>query len=236
MDKMVLMAGGHEIWLEAPETIGKNVEITLAYGHNMRGDGTPDPERLIPGVYIADGKKVNTVLKSKNEQFTLCFTGEQPGYYMPVVDMAPVILTHTAEKNYQRGPKNKYKDAIYAGAFHQMAKTIVKVGEPENYKPEHLHGILDILPGEASLTVGKTINLTVLFEGKPLPDIDIKAVSKKEGTDMALVKTDENGVAVIPVMVDGTWMFLVRHRDPSRTIPDEYDEAVFVTTLVMETA
>ena len=233
---MVLMAGGHEIWLEPTKTIGKDVEITLAYGHNMKSDGTPDPERLIPGVYIADGEKINTVLKSMNEQFTLCFRGEQPGYYVPVVDMAPVILTHTAEKNYQRGPKKEYKDAIYSGAFHQMAKTIIRLGESENYKPEHFHGILDILPEEALLTVGKAINLTVLYEGKPLPDIDVKAVSKKEGTDMSVIKTDKNGVVTIPVMVDGAWMFLARHKDPSRAVPDEYDETVFVTTLVMETA
>lgn len=231
---MVLMATGHEIWLEPSKITGKDVELTLSYGHNMKSDGMPDPHRLMPGVYLEDGEKVNTDLKLNSEQFTLCFQGENPGYYVPVVDMAPVILTHTAEKNYQRGPKKEYKDAIYSGAFHQMAKMIVRVGESGAYKPDHLHGILDILPEEAFLTVGKPINLTVLFEGKPLPDIDVKAVSKKEGTEMSVVKTDTNGVAMIPVTADGSWMFLARHRDPSRAVPDEYDEAVFVTTLVMD--
>ena len=125
---MVLMAGGHEIWLEPTKTIGKDVEITLAYGHNMKSDGTPDPERLIPGVYITDGEKINTVLKSKNEQFTLCFRGEQPGYYVPVVDMAPVILTHTAEKNYQRGPKRGVQGRNLLRCFPPDGKDDHKVG------------------------------------------------------------------------------------------------------------
>jgi hypothetical protein len=41
-------------------------------------------------------------------------------------------------------------------------------------------------------------------------------------------------VAKIPIRADSRWMFLVRHRDPSRAVPEQYDEAVFLTTLAIE--
>lgn len=234
MDKMTLMARGHEIWLEASKSKARDLEITLSYGHNMKQDGCPEQNRLTPTVFGSGGKKLQPELKQVNEHFSLKFGCDSPGYYIPVVDMSPVVLTNTKEKSYQQGPKSMYKDAVYAGAFHQMAKTIILMGRAGRYQPEHVHGILDIVPDRPSLEAGKTVRLTVLYEGKPLPGIEIKAVSQKEGTDMATVKTDKNGVALMPVPASGRWMFLARHRDPSKGVPDQYDEAVFVATLTLE--
>jgi uncharacterized GH25 family protein len=236
MDKLVLMVGGHEIWLEASKVKASNAEVVLAYGHNMKQDGCPDKNRLQPMVFVPGGKRAEPDLKSVNEHYVMKFKGDKPGYYMPIVDLSPVILTNTKDKNFQRGPKNMYKDATYAGAYNQMAKTIIPMGDAGKYKPEHVHGILDIVPDRSSLEVGKTIDLTVLYEGKPLPGVEVKAVSKKEGKDMALVTTGKNGIAMMPIMVDGAWMFLVRYKDASKAVADQYDESVFVTTLTMETS
>lgn len=76
--------------------------------------------------------------------------------------------------------------------------------------------------------------MQVFYEGRPLAFEDVKAVSRKEGKEMALVKTDEQGKVRIPVTTDGEWMFLVRHKDPSKKVIDMFDESVFVSTLVME--
>jgi uncharacterized GH25 family protein len=51
---------------------------------------------------------------------------------------------------------------------------------------------------------------------------------------MAFAKTDGNGIARIPVTEGGQWMFLARHRDPTKKVNDAFDESVFVNTLVME--
>jgi uncharacterized GH25 family protein len=129
-----------------------------------------------------------------------------------------------------------YKDVVYAGAWHQMAKTILAAGNAGKYVPEHVHGILDIVPKEASLVNGKDIDLVLFYEGKPLANSEIKAVSKDTGKEMALITTNQDGIARIPITCNGEWMFLSRHRDPSKAVEDKYDEAVFVTTLVMKTA
>jgi uncharacterized GH25 family protein len=116
-----------------------------------------------------------------------------------------------------------------------MAKILCPVGGDGEYDGQVVHGILEAVPGRSWFSVGSDAEMQVFYEGSPLASADIKAVSKKEGKEMALVKTNEQGKASIPITTDGEWMFLVRHRDPSKKVADMFDESVFVSTLVMET-
>ena len=52
---------------------------------------------------------------------------------------------------------------------------------------------------------------------------------------MSYGNTDEKGIVRLPVPGAGTWMFLARYRDRSKSVEGKYDETVFVTTLVMGT-
>lgn len=236
MDKMILMVKGHEIWLEASKIKEKNVELGLFYGHNMAVDGSPDPKNITPVVYDPEKKALKPEIKSKKDEHRLKLKAEKNGYYTAVVDLSPETYSNTKKEGYKAGPKSMYKDVVYSGAWHQMAKTVFAVGENGKYKAEALHGILDVVPKEARAKVGKNVELTVYYDGKKLPGVEVKAVSKKEGKEMALITTDKDGVAKILVKTEGPWMFLVRHRDPSKGVPDQFDEAVFVTTLVLEAA
>jgi len=161
------------------------------------------------------------------------FEASKDGFYTAFVDMGATVWSQTKE-GYNEGPKFKFKDVIYAGAYHQMAKTIVAAGNPGEFRGLPLHGILEIVPKEPFGHVGEPMELTVLYEGKPLASADVKAISKREGKEMAVAKTDESGIARIPVSGDGQWMFLVRHSDPTKKISEEFDESVFVNTLVLE--
>jgi uncharacterized GH25 family protein len=236
MDKMILMVRGHEIWLEASRIKDKNVELGLFYGHNMAVDGCPDPKNIAPAVYDPEKKKIVPDIKSKKDQHRLKLKAEKDGYYTAVVDLSPVTYSNTKKEGFKTGPKNMYKDVVYAGAWHQMAKTIFGIGENGKYRAESVHGILDIVPKDVKPKVGKVLELAVYFEGKKLPGVEVKAVSKKEGKEMAAVTADKEGVAKVPIKAEGPWMFLVRHRDPTRAVADQFDEAVFVTTLTLEAA
>ena len=232
---MTRMVQGHEMWLEKANIEDGNVELVLLYGHNMRTDGTADPERIIPVVYSPDGITLEPALTSKEDHHLLTFQAEKEGHYTAIVDLVSVILSQTKE-GYQVGPRFKYKDVIYAGAYHQMAKRIVPIGDAGAYRGELVHGILEIVPKDIRCEVGSEVELNIFYEGKNLASAEVKAVSKKEGKEMARVITDENGIAKVPITGEGEWMFLVRHRDPTKKINEEYDESVFVSTLVMETA
>jgi len=234
MDNMILMVRGHEIWLEASKVKDRSVELGLFYGHNMIVDGCPDPKNLSPAVYGPEGEKIVPKVTSKKDVHSLRVKADKDGYYTAVVDLSPETYSNTRKEGYKSGPKSMYKDVVYAGAWHQMAKTIFAVGGSGRYRAEPVHGILDIVPGEARPRVGTVLELTVYFEGKKLEGAEIKAVSKKEGREMAEVTTGKGGVARVPINAGGPWMFLARHRDPGRAVPDQYDEAVFVTTLTLE--
>jgi uncharacterized GH25 family protein len=236
MDKMLLMVFGHEIWLESMKGKGTTAGIKLMYGHNMKTDGHVDPKRVSSVVYGPGRKKIVPEIKSKTDHHIVTFTGEKPGYYLPVVDLSPLVISKTKNEEYKHGPRKMYKDIVYAGAFHQMAKKIVPIGKVGKYNPRHVHGILDLIPESPQLAKGTDISMTLLYEGKPAKGVTVKAVSKEEGKDLATGETDADGIVRFPITRRGTWMFIARHNDPSKAVKDEYDETVFVSTLVMETA
>lgn len=229
------MIEGHEIWLEKLGIETGNLELALFYGHNMRPDGIADPEKITPLVYAPDGTRFKPTLIPEEDHHLLSFQAEIDGDYTVVVDLAPVIISKMKE-GYQIGPRFKFKDVVYAGAFHQMAKKIVSIGDAGVYRGEPLHGILEIVPMDIRCEVGNEVELNVFYGGKNLASAEVKAVSKKEGKEMALVTTDESGIARVPIACEGEWMFLVRHRDATKKVSEEYDETVFVSTLVMETS
>ncbi|OPX61836.1 MULTISPECIES: DUF4198 domain-containing protein [unclassified Methanoregula] len=236
MDKMVLMVFGHEIWLENVKGRGTGTGIRLMYGHNMKTDGNVDAKRISSVVYGPGRRKILPAIKADTDHHLVTFTGEKAGYYIPVVDLSPLVISKTKKDEYKQGSRKMYKDIVYAGAFHQMAKKIVPVGEVGRYTPRHVHGILDLIPERPVLTKGTNISMTLLYEGKPVKGVTVKAISKEEGKEMAAGITDAKGIVKFPVTKNGTWMFIARHNDPSKAVADEYDETVFVSTLVMETS
>ena len=232
---LVLMAQGHEIWLEKANIEDGNVELALLYGHNMRADGIADREEITPAVYSPDGTTLEPALTFKEDRHLLTFQAEKEGYYTVICDLATVIFSQILKEGFQVGPRFKFKDVVFAGAYHQMTKKIVPIGDADAYHGELVHGILEIVPEDIRCEVGSEVELNVFYEGKNLASAEVKAVSKKEGKEMALVTTDDNGIAKVPIACEGEWMFLVRHRDPTKKVSEEYDESVFVSTLVMET-
>jgi uncharacterized protein YfaS (alpha-2-macroglobulin family) len=157
------------------------------------------------------------------------------GYYISAVDLLPVMISISRSEGCKLGPRKMFRDIVYAGAYRQMAKIIVPVGDAGRYRARHVHGILDIMPDAANLVTGMDISLTLLYEGKAVSGVGVCAISKKDGISKASGKTDDNGIVRLPVPGDGTLMFLARYRDRSKFVEDEYDETIFVTTLVMGT-
>ncbi len=232
-NKLTMMIQGHEIWIEESKAEQGSPELALVYGHNMRQDGLASRERLKAFAYTPDGTRIDLDLIPDNNRYLLKLNAQRGGYYTAVVDLGMIVFSQTKE-GYEVGPRSQFKDVIYAGAFHQMAKYIYSAGSDGEFHGKVVHGILEIVPGKPWCQVGQDIELQVFYEGKPLASAEIKAVSKQEGREMAFVKTDEHGIAHIPITAPGEWMFLVRHIDSSKKVSEEFDESVFVSTLVME--
>ncbi len=215
-NKLALMIKGHEIWLGEAKANNSGAELSLS-----------------PLVYTPEGTTLTPSLTLNEDHYLIKFSADGDGYYTAVVDLSAVVISQTAD-GHQIGPKHQFKNVTYAGSFHQMAKRIIPIGEAGEFKGNLVHGILEIVPVNPRIGVNGEAELKVYYEGQPLPAAEVKAVSQKEEKDIWTMKTDEEGVARGPITTDGEWMFLVRHRDPSKKASDEFDETVFVNTLVME--
>lgn len=225
--------GGHEIWLGEARLDEDQAEMALLYGDDMRPDGTLDSNRLNPTVYNPDGSTLKPELSSENDKHKFSFPCAGEGCYTAIVDLVPVILTQD-EEGAHIGPKFQFKNVIYSTAIVHMAKRIISVGDAQPNLDEPVHGILEIVPKKSGFQQGEDAEIRVFYEGKPLSEAEVKAVSDKEGKLMTQANTDDQGWAKIPLSVAGDWMFLVLHRDPTKKVSDEFDRTSFITTLVME--
>lgn len=225
--------GGHEIWLGKARLDGDQAELTLFYGHNMRPDGSLDSKSIKPLIYKPDGSTIMPSLSSERDRHLLRFSCKEPGCYTAIVDHSPVFISQTKD-GYHIGPKFQFKDVIYSNALNPMAMRIIPVGDCHLDPNATLHRILEILPCEIEVFKGGDVVLRVFYEDQPLANAEVRAVSEIEGKQMFLTKTNDQGWAKIPLAVEGDWMFLVRHKDPTKKVSEEFDETVFLTTLVME--
>ena len=89
-----------------------------------------------------------------------------------------------------------------------------------------------IVPENLCWEVGGEVKFRV--ERKTLASAEVKVVSKSEGKEIAQVVTNENGFGRFSITSEGEWMFLVRHRDPTKKSNRKYDESVFISTLVVK--
>ena len=231
--KMALMAGGHEIWLGDVQVKGSQVNLSLFYGHNMRQDGVPDPDKITSLVFPPSGPIFKPGISVNGGSLLLGFDAPVAGYYTIIANQGIQVISQI-KNGYVLGPRSKFKDVIYAGAFHQIAKRIVAVRKRGVYTTDLAHGILEIIPGSPECEVGDRLMLKARYGGRPLPHAGITVVSGKKKRKLAVLKTDEKGEAAIKIPWDGEWMFLLNHRDPFKKMNQEFDESVFVCTLVME--
>ena len=235
METSVQMTRGQEIWLEKSRISGNVVDLAILYGHDMHTDGVPEMEKITPFVYSPDGETLIPSVTLKQDRYILNFRMTKKGHYIVIVDFSPVIFSQ-ARENKGKGLGYPSYDVMYSGSFHQTAKIIVSTDDAGDYREKPIHGALEIVPKTSRMKMGSEIELSVFYDGEKLALAEIKAISKKDGRKAMVVKTDENGIARIPITCEGEWLFLARHRDRRRCIEGKYDESVFIHTLVMETA
>jgi len=171
----------------------------------MKQDGAVDPKRITPLVYTPANAILTPSIASDENHYMIKFSADNDGYYTAIADMSAMIFSKTDE-GYQVGPRYKFKNVTYTGAFHQMAKRVIPVGEAGEFKGDLVHGILEIVPKYPTMKVGGEAEMKVCYEGQPLPAAEVKAVSQKEGKDIWTMKTDEDGASRGPITTDGEWI------------------------------
>lgn len=229
------MKGGHEIWLESHALHGGNLQIRLLYGDLMRSEGILDPAMVTPTIVSPDGTRTCPIPIRGDDALLFCLPSEEPGYYTTFVDLQPVIISVLKDHGCRTGPKRQFNDVMHAASYRQMAKLITAHGEAGTFRPSHIQGTFDMLPDMANPIAGNTVILTLLYKGQPVPDTCVCAISREEGRKVCSGHTDKKGSVSLLIPCPGVFMFIAWYRDRTKKSPDEFDETVFVTTLVLET-
>ena len=220
---------GHELWFQDAVRDGGCYHADLMFGHNMNPDGSAPDDYVHPTVFDAEGNIVETRTENLGNGHRISFrdTGKAP--YTMYNESVPIIWNIIKGGKWEAGLKRDFKDVESSSSFEMYAKAVFSDGEASHTE----QSVLEIVPGTGKLKVGTDAVFTVLYEGRPLTGQDVKFYCK--GTDETrMVRTDRGGRAVLEVTDPGNWMVLMRYRDDQKSSEDEFDDSVFITTLVMK--
>ena len=232
LEKLSRVFYGHELWLDTPSSRGKVVSCHLRHGHNMKVDGVAPKHYVNPFVYTPDRTtKVRATEMEEKDGWKLSCPKTADGDYTFYIDSSSVWCRDSKGK-WTMGAKSKVGDVSYSGAYELVAKKIVPVKSKGTFE-SRARTTLDIMPNVRKIKVGDTVEFGVKYEKKNLTGAQMKAYCRESNKEVMVDVA--KGKATVAIDHEGTWMFLVRHRDEAKKVSDEFDETVFVTTLVMET-
>jgi uncharacterized GH25 family protein len=176
---------------------------------------------------------------------------EKAGAYVVTARIKPGFFTMTP-KGRQWGNKKEIADGIKCTNFHIEAKTVLMAGKGVNGQKRAAGQTVEMVPVSElnTLKSGTTLNMSALYEGKPLADVDVKAVyagfeenksdnhavtGKKHGIEHYPVetKTDAKGMAAIPLDRPGHWLVILSHR-PDYADTEVCDQYMYNVTYALE--
>jgi uncharacterized GH25 family protein len=210
----------HSLWLNMEEnepTVGQTVRVEIGWGHKFPKDEVIK-EGLLKEVYGVDSHGARTPLK----QISLTefeFVPKAPGGYTLSANTHPGFVSKTPE-GYKLQSKKGLEDVVSCFRYDIRTKAFVYVGHEAKVSDQALGDILEIIPLKTpkDLKKGETLPVKILFEGKPLPAVEVKATyagfSDQPHTFAVSTKTDTKGVAQIDILEKGDWLVNVVHEVP----------------------
>jgi uncharacterized GH25 family protein len=96
-----------------------------------------------------------------------------------------------------------------------------------------MHSALEIMPEMATLKVGTTETLRVLYEEKPLKGAKCMVYNRK-WQDIKQMKSDDSGELSVEIDEPGLYIIICKHTDSSKAVSDEFDETSYTIALTIE--
>lgn len=219
----------HSLWLiidnYKPE-VGQKVNVEIGWGHKFPKDEIMK-EGFLNQVYALDQKGIKISLKQVS-QTEFEFIPRAEGVYIILANIHPGFLTKTTE-GYKLEPKKGLKNVVSCFRFDIRAKAIVNAGDSKKMPDQGVCDPLEITPlkDPKLLKEGDIFPVKVIFNGKALPHVDVRATyagfSDQPNTFALSTKTNEKGVARIKILKKGKWMVNVLHEVPYPD-PEECDK------------
>jgi uncharacterized GH25 family protein len=243
----------HDFWL-LPQLFrinpGDSVTISANTGMDFPNSlSAVTPDRVNQFILVGKSIKKNiTDLKVQGNSLVTECTFKESGTYVVGVDLKPKEIKLTAEEFNEYllhdGLPNIYELRKKEGILNKGAvehyskypKTIIQVGKKLDETPTKPLGLpIEIVPkvNPYGLKIGDDLEVTVLFQGKPLSGTEIAWSYPGKGEEFAgSKKTDKNGNAVIPLDKVGPYLIRLTHMEWVKKPTHEWES--YWTSLTFE--
>ncbi len=230
-----LLASAHEFWVRPDHfnvTEGALGRFYLMHGHRFEGEFVPRNEPYVERFELIAPDGTQRIM-GQHGQSTNLARFSSPGTSVVVYQSREVLselgpkrfagyleeqgLDHIAKQREALGETSKDGIEVYV----RCAKALVTVTAKGESAPAGLTDRLAGLPLEIVLEpieraeVGQSARVRVLYEGKPLADARLVAVSqtrvKADPKAATIVHTDANGYASFDIEEAGPWMLTSLH-------------------------
>jgi uncharacterized GH25 family protein len=221
-------ARAHSLWLNIDDyqpKVGQAIHVEIGWGHKFPKD-EEITEKFLNQVYALNSKGEKISLK-KISPSRFEFMPKTTGVYTILANIKPGFLSKTTE-GYKLQSKKGLENVVFCFRFDIQAKAIVNVGDSKKIPDQFVGDPLEIIPLKnlRLLKEGDIFPVKVIFNGKELPNVDVRATyagfSVQPNTFALSTKTDKRGVARINILKKGKWVVNVLHEVPYPD-PEECD-------------
>lgn len=218
----------HEFWLQPDKfkvAVNEPFNVSLKVGEGFQGESWEAKNRRLKDVKI-HGLSVTDVTKRFLSD-TLASTSlsiPSVGNYLIAVTSKPSFIELAGDKftdylvedglnNVLKLRKDKGTSDKNAREFYsRYAKTLIQVGDKMDDSFKKRIGFpLEIIPQMHPYAINSeaTMQVLVLFNGKPLKDTMVKVWHKNsdESVEPLNLQTDASGMVSLTIVPDGKWMF-----------------------------
>ncbi|HPF39042.1 MAG TPA: DUF4198 domain-containing protein [Phycisphaerae bacterium] len=189
------------------------------------GDGIVDPAR-VEGLMSVHGRQKRLIegLKAEDDAVAVRRVFDAPGYHALGLTLTPRVTTLDGDIFDQYLIEERANEALRmrreSGARHEpvrerytkYAKTILQVGAPEAEDDGWMRPIgqrLELVPltNPTLWQSGETVQIQVLLDGHPWPEVPVSAghAGQRTREDVVRTRTNERGVASIRLSQSGHW-------------------------------
>lgn len=233
-------AGAVDSWLIVDSDVvdaGTNAWVAFVTGDQFPiGDGVVDPAR-VEGLYDACGKVKQPIqgLKAEDDAVAVRAPFDGVGYHILGLTLTPRVTTLDGDVFDQYLIEERANDALQirrqsssrqqpvTERYTKYAKTILTVGAPDPKDEGWMKPVghrLEIIPltNPTQWQSGETVELQVLLDGHPWPEVPVSAghAGQTSRDDTVRTRTNERGIASIRLSQSGHWFakaHLIRPRD-----------------------
>jgi uncharacterized GH25 family protein len=248
-----IRVSAHDFWL-VPKKFRINPGDSLTISANTGMDfpnslSAVTPDRIDQFILVGESKKENiTEFTVQETSLTANYLFEIPGTYVIAAalkskeikltgkEFNEYLLADGLPNIYELRKKEGILDKDAVEYYSKYPKTIIQVGNKIDDSPTRPIGLpIEIVPkvNPYELKKGDELEVAVLFQGKPLQNVEIAWSYPGRGEEFAgSIKTDELGQASIPLIKAGPYVIRLTHMEWVKKPTHEWES--YWTSLTFE--